>query len=112
MSELRVLLCCGAGFSSGLLAQQGRKYAKKNGISMTVEARSESQVNGYLGKIDVLLLGPHYANQLENFKNMCASYEISVGVIPQDIYGQIDGKRLVELAQYMAASGKGGTGDE
>ena len=70
MSELRVLLCCGAGFSSGLLAQQGRKYAKKNGISMTVEARSESQVNGYLGKIDVLLLVRHFANQLENYKNM------------------------------------------
>lgn len=102
MNELRVLLCCGAGFSSGLLAQQGRKYARKNGINMTVEARSESQVNGYLGKIDVLLLGPHYANQLENFKNMAASYPIAVGVIPQDIYGQIDGKRLVELAQHMA----------
>ena len=41
---------------------------------------------------------------------MCASYEISVGVIPQDIYGQIDGKRLVELAQEMDASGAGGTG--
>ena len=102
MNELRVLLCCGAGFSSGLLAQQGRKYAKKSGIAMTVEARSESQVNGYLGKIDVLLLGPHYANQLENFKNMAAAYPIAVGVIPQDIYGQIDGKRLVELAERMA----------
>ena len=54
MKEIRVLLCCGAGFSSGLLAQQGRKYAKKNNITMTVEARSESQVNGYLNQIDVL----------------------------------------------------------
>lgn len=104
MEELRVLLCCGAGFSSGLLAQQARKYAKKAGIGMSVEARSESQVNGYLAQIDVLLLGPHYANQLENFKSMCASYPIAVGVIPQDIYGQIDGKRLVELAQNMAAA--------
>lgn len=107
MSELRVLLCCGAGFSSGLLAQQGRKYAKKNNITMTVEARSESQVNGYLNQIDVLLLGPHYANQLENFKSMCTAYPIAVGVIPQDIYGQIDGKRLVELAQDMVSSERG-----
>ncbi len=102
MNDLRVLLCCGAGFSSGLLAQQARKYAKKNSINMTVEARSESQVNGYLDKIDVLLLGPHYANQLENFKNRCSSYPIAVGVIPQEIYGQIDGKRLVELAQEIS----------
>lgn len=103
MKEIRVLLCCGAGFSSGLLAQQSRKYAKKNGISMTVDARSESQVNGYLGQIDVLLLGPHYANQLENFRNMCASYNVPCDVIPQEIYGQIDGKRLVELAQSMVS---------
>lgn len=101
MSTLRVLLCCGAGFSSGLLAQQSRKYAKKNGMDMTIDARSESQVNGYLGQIDVLLLGPHYANQLENFKTMCDSYPIAVGVIPQEIYGQIDGKALVELARSM-----------
>ena len=101
MKEIHVLLCCGAGFSSGLLAQQSRKYAKKNGIGMTVEARSESQVNGYLPHIDVLLLGPHYANQLENFQNMAKPYNVPVGVIPQDVYGQIDGMRLVELAQSM-----------
>lgn len=104
MNELHVLLCCGAGFSSGLLAQQARKYAKKNNIAMTVEARSESQVNGYLNQINVLLLGPHYANQLDNFKSIAAPYHIAVGVIPQDIYGAIDGKRLTELAQSLAAS--------
>lgn len=103
MNELKVLLCCGAGFSSGFLAQQARKYAKKAGIAISCEARSESQVGGYLGQIDVLLLGPHYANQLENFRNMAAAYPVAVDVIPQSIYGALDGKALVELAQKMAA---------
>ena len=104
MNEIHVLLCCGAGFSSGLLAQQSRKYAKKNGIAMTVEARSESQVAGYFSSIDVLLLGPHYANEVETFRGMAAPYNVKVDVIPQTIYGQIDGKGLVEFAQKLASS--------
>lgn len=101
MNNLYVMLCCGAGFSSGLLAQQSRKYVKKNGINMTVEAKSECQVSGCLDQIDVLLLGPHYANEFESFKTMAEPYNVKLAVIPQDIYGQIDGKRLVELAQSL-----------
>lgn len=102
MSTVRVLLCCGAGFSSGLLAQKSRQYAKKNGIDMTVDARSESQVSAYVEKIDVLLLGPHYANELEHFTQVGAPYGVAVGVIPNEIYGMVDGKGLVELAADMA----------
>ena len=98
MENLRIMLCCGAGFSSGLLAQKSRQYAKKNGIAATVDARSESQVGGYLDKMDILLLGPHYANELEHFREMCAPYGIKVAVIPSEIYGMVDGKKLVELA--------------
>lgn len=29
MATIRVLLCCGAGFSSGFLAQKARQAAKK-----------------------------------------------------------------------------------
>lgn len=102
METLRILLCCGAGFSSGLLAQQGRKYARKNGISATIDARSESQISAYIQKIDVLLLGPHYANEVEHFRQAGAPYGVVVDVIPDEIYGMVDGKGLVELAVKMA----------
>ena len=45
MGTIRVLLCCGAGFSSGFLAQKARQAAKKKKLDMTVEARSESVVS-------------------------------------------------------------------
>ena len=99
---LRVMLCCGAGFSSGLLAQKSRQYIKKNGLNMTVDARSESQVSGYLNQIDVLMLGPHYANELEQFKEMCKGRPIAVSVIPNEIYGMVDGEKLVKLAIELA----------
>lgn len=59
MGTIRVLLCCGAGFSSGFLAQKARQAAKKKKLDMTVEARSESVVSEYMDKMDVLLVGPH-----------------------------------------------------
>lgn len=101
MKDLRVLLCCGAGFSSGLLAQKARKIAKKMNIAATIEARSESQVSGYLEKIDVLLLGPHYRNELESFTKLAKPYGVLVAVIPDDIYGMIDGQGLIELAKKL-----------
>ncbi len=56
MATIRVLLCCGAGFSSGFLAQKARQAAKKGKIDMSIEARSESVVSEYMDKMDVLLL--------------------------------------------------------
>ena len=37
MATIRVLLCCGAGFSSGFLAQKARQAAKKGKIDMSIE---------------------------------------------------------------------------
>lgn len=104
MAKINILLCCGAGFSSGLLAQQSRKAAKKSGMDCTVNAVSESQVSGYLDKIQVLLLGPHYANQLEHFTQMAAPYGIRVGVIRSETYGTLDGKALLEQAMSILES--------
>lgn len=101
MSTLRILLCCGGGISSGMLAQRCRKAAKKNGIDATIDAKSESQVNDYLSKVDVLLLAPHYEVELEKFKKLAEPKNVKVAVIPRDIYGMTDGDRLIELAEKM-----------
>lgn len=98
MDSIKILLCCGAGMSSGFLASSARKAAKKQKINASVEARSFSEANEYMSSIDVLLLGPHYATELNNFRNKAESYGVAVDVIPQDIYASLDGARLLELA--------------
>lgn len=99
MENIKILLCCGAGMSSGFLASNARKVAKKRKLAVTVEARSQAEVNEYLSSIDILMLGPHFATELEKFQNLAKPYEVPVLVIPQDIYGQLDGARIIELAQ-------------
>ncbi|MDH6366094.1 MULTISPECIES: PTS sugar transporter subunit IIB [Breznakia] len=98
MNEMKVLLCCGAGMSSGFLAQKTRQAAKKRKIAATVDARAESEVGAYLKSIDILFVGPHYASRLENFEQMAAPYNIPVVVIPQDIYAGLNGEALLDLA--------------
>lgn len=97
MKDLYILLCCGAGISSGLIAQKTRKAAKARGLNATVEARSESEVSEYFSYIDILLLGPHYASQKDEFAEQTASYNVPVVVVPSDIYGRMDGEKLLDL---------------
>lgn len=101
MEEKTVMLCCAMGMSSGFLASKARKVAKKDGLNWKVEARSEAEVGQYLPNIDCLLIGPHYANELSSFKEKAKPYNVPVAVIPDDIYGTLDGKGLVELAKKM-----------
>lgn len=106
MKTIRVLLCCGAGFSSGFLAQRGRQAAKKKQLDMTLEARSESVVSEYLDKTDIILVGPHYASALPKLREEGKPYGIKAELIPADIYSTLNGDALVELALRIAESGE------
>lgn len=97
MKQIRVLLCCGAGFSSGFLAQKTRKAAKKRKIDITVEAKSESVVSESLGQFDVLLIGPHYESALKRMQELCMPYGAKVSMIPSDIYAGLDGDGLLDV---------------
>ncbi len=108
MGTLRVLLCCGAGFSSGFLAQKARQAAKKRNLDMSIDARSESVVREYVNKMDVLLVGPHYEGALAKLKEEYEPLGIKVKLIPSAIYSALDGEELVNLA-ILAESEKGGT---
>ena len=101
MEKLRVMLCCGAGMSSGFLAQRVRAEAKKAKIDIQIEARSESQVPQYYGKFDILLLGPHFANQLPNFKALGEKHGFKAETIPPKIYGALDAAALLDLIRSM-----------
>ena len=98
MEEIKILLCCGAGMSSGLLAQKSRKSARKRNIAVSIEARSESEAPQYLSSIDILLLGPHYENYREQLQNQADVFNVPVRVIPKEIYGMIDGDKLIDFA--------------
>lgn len=97
----RVLLICGAGASSGFMAQAIRKAAKKENIKLTCEARSEAQLQEYVEDIDILLIGPHLAYIKNDIEKEVTEHDIKVEVIPQNIYGMLDGKKALELIKSL-----------
>lgn len=106
MDTLKILLCCGAGMSSGFLASNARKIAKKKKMNVTIEARSYSEAGELLSTIDCLLIGPHYAKDAGKFKELAKPYGVAVAVIPEDVYGTLDGGRLLDVAQEAVNSTK------
>lgn len=97
MEKLRILLCCGAGMSSGFLAQQMRVAAKKMDVIAKVEAKNKNSVQDDLADIDILLLGPHLEYVKDDMRAMCEPYHVPVLVIPKEMYAGLDGKGLMEL---------------
>ena len=52
METIRVLLVCGSGASSGFMAGNIRKAAAERGLEISVNARSESEIENYIDDID------------------------------------------------------------
>ncbi len=94
----QVLLTCGAGASSGFLAAAARKAAKKMDADVEIKAKSESEVASSLSSIDILLVAPHLKYMIDEVKAECEANNVKCDIIPQRIYGSLDGKGLVEFA--------------
>jgi cellobiose PTS system EIIB component len=101
---LRILIICGGGASSGFLAQGMRKAARGQGVEATVEARSESEVEEYVGRVDVVLVGPHLAFMLDHIRTLVEPHGIKVSLVPQAVYGRLDGAAAFKLAQDLLST--------
>lgn len=94
----QVLLTCGAGASSGFMAAAARKAAKKLGADVEVKAKSETEVASLLPEIDLLLVAPHLKYMIDEVKELCETNNVKYDIIPQRVYGLLDGKGLIEFA--------------
>ena len=94
--KTKVLLICGTGASSGFMAANARKAAKKEGLDFEIKAKSESEITDYLNEIDILLVAPHLKYMLDEVKEEAAAAGVKSAIIPQKVYGALDGKGLVE----------------
>ncbi|EKF51280.1 PTS sugar transporter subunit IIB [Lactococcus garvieae] len=94
----QILLTCGAGASSGFMAAAARKAAKKLGADVEVKAKSETEVPTLLPEIDLLLVAPHLKYMIDEVKELCQANNVKYNVIPQRVYGSLDGKGLIEFA--------------
>lgn len=101
----KILLVCGAGASSGFMAAAARKAAKKSGNDFEIKAKSESELKNNLDSTDILLVAPHLKYMIEDVKDACEQNDVKYGIIPQKVYGALDGKGLVTFAEEILEEG-------
>lgn len=97
MADYSVLLVCGSGASSGFMAANIRKAASARGITMSVTARSESEVLNYVDDINCLLVGPHLASNFDSILEDIEGYDIKCALIPKECYAKLNGDMAVDL---------------
>lgn len=93
--SLNVLLVCGSGASSGFMAANMRKAAKKAGLDYKIQARSEAELNDYANDIDVLMVGPHLKSEFGALQKSVPDKVVTILMKP-DYYSILDGAAAVE----------------
>lgn len=96
-----ILLICGGGASSGFMAANMRKAAKKKNLDLNIQARSESELEDHLDSTDILLIGPHLSYMEDDIKKQLGDRNIKVAVIPQIVYGPLDGQKAIQMVLDM-----------
>ena len=100
----KILLACGAGASSGFIAQSMRKAAKQRGIEYQIRAVSDMEINNYINEYDILLIGPHIEYRLSEIKSALSKSgnQTPITVIDKKKYAVMDGEGILNDAiQFM-----------
>lgn len=108
MKELKVLLVCGSGASSGFMATNMRKALEKKGIKADIKARSESEIESYIDDLDILMIGPHLKYMMEEIDDYIEGSSVIPILMKPEYYATLDGEKAIEhmLQVYKENGGK------
>ncbi|GAB3604045.1 hypothetical protein GCM10027411_21320 [Microbacterium aureliae] len=95
-------MVCGAGASSTFVAQRLRHAAEARGFAFSAFAGTEQSLPIDLDAADVVLVGPHLAHALEQIERDAAARGTAVVLLPDDIFGDLDGTRTLGIVRAAA----------
>lgn len=93
--EKNILLICGSGASSGFMAANMRKAAKKLSLPYNIKARSEAELGDYQEEIDALMVGPHLKAEFNGIKERVPK-GVDVILMKPDYYAILDGMAAIK----------------
>ena len=70
-------------------------------MEVTVKAASESQLDDRINEIDYLLIGPHLSYMLKDLQEQTKDKNVQAAVIPQAVYGTLNGEKALDLILKM-----------
>ena len=93
-----ILLACGAGASSGFIAQKMRKAAKQQGLEVSIRAVSDTEIMENIEEIGALLIGPHLKNRFEEIQKDVEPFGVKASIIDRRYYATLDGESVLKQA--------------
>ena len=96
MKDVNVLLVCGSGASSGFMATNINKAAKKRGINCKVKARSQNEVDSYIDEIDCIMVGPHLKYAVPELEDKANGKNVKVAIMKKSYYAMLDGEKALD----------------
>ena len=93
-----ILLACGAGASSGFIAQKMRKAAQKQGLEISIRAVSDTEIMENIEDVGVLMIGPHLKHKFEDIQKDVAPLGVKASVIDRRYYAILDGEAVLKQA--------------
>lgn len=93
---LKILLICSAGMSTSFMVEKMKKAAKSREIEVEISAIPDAKAIEYVGKVDLVLLGPQVRYLEKNIKELFDKTPVSV--IDMVSYGTMNGEKVLEDA--------------
>ncbi|MGY5954742.1 PTS sugar transporter subunit IIB [Kosakonia sp. BK9b] len=99
-----ILLVCAAGMSTSMLVKKMCEHAESINIPVTINAMAISEAKETLKRdgVDMVLLGPQVRYQKREIEEVVQG-RVPVAVIDMALYGQMNGKAVLEHALALLA---------
>ena len=95
----KITLLCAAGMSTSMLVKAMQKAAESENFECEIAAYPTSEAKDKAAGSDVVLLGPQVRFQKAKIQELLPG--IPVDAIDMRMYGRMDGKGTVELAEKI-----------
>ncbi|MFG5919727.1 PTS sugar transporter subunit IIB [Sneathia vaginalis] len=92
----KILLICSAGMSTSFMVEKMKKASKDKNIETDILAIPDAKASEYVGKVDIVLLGPQVKYLLSSMKELFK--DTPVTVIDMMNYGTMNGEKVLEDA--------------
>lgn len=105
---MKIYLFCNLGLSTSILVDSMKKEAEKKGLDVDVKAFAISELQKYVGELDVALLGPQVGYRMKEMKKICDPFGVPIDVIPMQDYGMCNGTAVLAFALSLIEKKDGG----
>lgn len=96
-----ILLACGAGASSGFIAQKMRKSAQKMNLDIDIRSVSDIEMMENISGIGVLLIGPHLKHKFADIQSEIEGYGIKAMITDRKYYTTLDAETIKTVIRII-----------